>query len=72
MEGQETLYTVKETAERFKVNHRTVLDWIKSGEMACYEVGQSGMIRVGESHIQEYLENHKAEKRENPHDNEEE
>ena len=61
MEEQETLYTVKEVADRFKVNHRTVLNWISNGEMACYQVGYGSMIRVGEHHIREYLDQHRTE-----------
>ena len=61
MEDKETLYTIKEVADRFKVNHRTVLNWIRTGEMACYQVGTGSMIRVGEHHIQEYLDNHRTE-----------
>lgn len=61
MEDRETLYTVKEVADRFKVNHRTVLNWIGTGEMACYQVGTGSMIRVGEHHIQEYLDHHRTE-----------
>lgn len=61
MEEQETLYTVKEVAERFSVGYRTVLDWIANGEMACYQVGNANaIIRIGESHVREYLDSHKT------------
>ena len=60
MEGEEIkLYKVSEVAERFKVNPRTVLNWIREGEMACYKVGNTdAVLRVSEEQIQDYLANH--------------
>ena len=54
-----TLYTVAEVAERFKVSNRTVLNWIREGDLAAYTVGNTNaVLRIGESQIQEYLANH--------------
>lgn len=62
MAEKETLYTVQEVAKRFSVSYRAILDWIASGEMECYRVGNANaVLRISESQIQEYLENHKTE-----------
>lgn len=67
MDEQEKLYTVKDVAERFGVSHRTVLNWINDGEIAFYRVGRErGVIRIGEHHIQEYLETRQIKKAEMP------
>lgn len=59
MEQNETLYTVAEVAERFKVSPRTVQNWIKDGDMAAYAVGKTNaVLRIGESQIQDYLDRH--------------
>ncbi len=56
---ENTLYTVSEVAERFKVSPRTVLNWIREGDLAAYAVGNTNaVLRIGESQIQDYLANH--------------
>ena len=62
MEGEEIkLYKVSEVAERFKVHPRTVLNWIRNGDMAAYKVGNTdAVLRISEDQIQDYLANHKS------------
>lgn len=70
------LYKVSEVAERFKVHHRTVLNWIREGELAAYKVGNTdAVLRISEAQIQDYLANHTSipsEEADDPHDNSEE
>lgn len=66
--GTMTLYKVSEVAERFKVNPKTVLDWIREGDLAAYKVGNTdSVLRISEEQIQEYLKNHESGK-DDPHD----
>lgn len=62
MEGEEIkLYKVSEVAERFKVHPRTVLNWIRNGDMAAYKVGNTdAVLRISEDQIQDYLSNHSS------------
>ena len=77
-EEEMKLYKVSEVAERFKVHHRTVLNWIREGELAAYKVGNTdAVLRISEAQIQEYLANHKSaptddEEVDDPRDNVEE
>ena len=70
------LYKVSEVAERFKVHHRTVLNWIREGELAAYKVGNTdAVLRISEAQIQDYLANHTSipsEETDDPHDKSEE
>lgn len=70
------LYKVSEVAERFKVHHRTVLNWIREGELAAYKVGNTdAVLRISEAQIQDYLANHTSipsEEADSPHDKSEE
>lgn len=75
-EEEMKLYKVSEVAERFKVHHRTVLNWIREGDLAAYKIGNTdAVLRISEAQIQDYLANHSVPPTENvddPHDNEEE
>lgn len=67
--GTMTLYKVSEVAERFKVNPKTVLEWIRDGDLAAYKVGNyDAVLRISEEQIQEYLQSHKSSK-DDPRDN---
>lgn len=76
-EEEMKLYKVSEVAERFKVHHRTVLNWIREGELAAYKVGNTdAVLRISEAQIQDYLANHTSvptdDEVDDPHDNDEE
>ena len=70
METEAKLYTISEVAERFKVNPRTVMNWIREGDLKAYAVGNTeSVIRISESQIGDYLENHPLTNEKTPRDN---
>lgn len=57
---EETILTVPEAAEYLGVNKRTIWKWIQEGSLGCYRVGEGRLIRIGTSHLQEYLKTHEV------------
>lgn len=56
----ETILTVPEAAEYLGVTKRIIWKWIQNGSLGCYRIGDGRTIRVGTSHLQEYLKNHEV------------
>jgi len=51
--------TVKQVAERFRVNPFTVYSWASSGRLPCHRLSKRA-LRFLESDIEKYLKNHKT------------
>ena len=63
MEATKQILTPKEAAEYVGVSYREILDWIKSGELKCYRIGDGNWyIRISIDQIHEYLKNHEIGK----------
>ncbi len=48
----ERIYDVKEVADRYKVNFRTIHNWIKSGKLKAFKTGQK--YQIAESSLIEF------------------
>jgi excisionase family DNA binding protein len=59
-EGRQLL-TTDEVAERLGVTRRTVQNWIKAGELACYQFGEGKGItyRIDPQDLQAFLKKHR-------------
>ena len=57
---EETILTVPEAADYLGVNKRTIWKWIQEGSLGCYRVGDGRTIRIGTSHLQDYLKSHEV------------
>lgn len=62
---EETILTVPEAAEYLGVTRRFVYQLIDQKELGCYRVGTGRIIRIGTSHLLEYLKYHEV-----PHEHE--
>jgi putative molybdopterin biosynthesis protein len=49
----ENLYTPKEVAALWRVSRRTVYEWIKTGRVKAYKLGDT--VRVPESELTQFL-----------------
>lgn len=47
------LYKVREVAEHFGVNPKTVYTWLEDGRLGCYQPNQR-LIRISERHLREF------------------
>ena len=57
---EETILTVPEAAEYLGVTKRVIWKWIQDGKLGCYRIGDGRSIRIGTSHLQEYLKKHEV------------
>jgi len=53
------LYSVKEVAELFNLNYRSILNMITVGELKAYKIG--GVYRISEKEIYRYLQSAEVE-----------
>ena len=56
-------YTVKELADKFKVDRRTIIKFIKVGELKAIKVGRA--YRIREEAVNEFFESNGVENNEN-------
>ena len=56
---QENYYTLKEIAERLKVNYRTVFRWVHGGKLPAYKFGSDW--RVKGSDLDAFIESRRKE-----------
>jgi excisionase family DNA binding protein len=56
-----TLLTTDEVAERLGVTRRTVQNWIKAGELACYQFGEGKgtTYRIDPKDLEAFLKKHR-------------
>jgi excisionase family DNA binding protein len=56
-----TLLTTDEVAERLGVTRRTVQNWIKAGELACYQFGEGKgtTYRIDPKDLEAFLKRHR-------------
>jgi excisionase family DNA binding protein len=56
-----TLLTTDEVAERLGVTRRTVQNWIKAGELVCYQFGEGkgATYRVDPKDLEAFLKQHR-------------
>ncbi len=56
-----TLLTTDEVAERLGVTRRTVQNWIKAGELACYQfgTGKGTTYRIDPQDVEAFLKKHR-------------
>lgn len=56
-----TLLTTDEVAERLGVTRRTVQNWIKAGELACYQFGEGKgtTYRIDPKDLEVFLKKHR-------------
>ena len=52
-EGDKPLLTLREVAQRLRVDERTIARWIKRGELASYKIGRSR--RISERDLRKFL-----------------
>jgi excisionase family DNA binding protein len=59
-EGRQLL-TTDDVAERLGVTRRTVQNWIKSGELACYQFGEGRgtTYRIDPKDVEAFLKKHR-------------
>lgn len=56
----ERLLTTQDVADRLQVKERTVRDWIRSGELPAFDLGQG--YRISEEDLEAFLEGRKRTK----------
>jgi excisionase family DNA binding protein len=57
---EENYYTLKEIAERLKVNYRTVYRWVHAGKLPGYKFGSDW--RVKGSDLDAFIESRRSDK----------
>lgn len=62
MEESPKLYTVAEVARILIVTQNSIYTWISQGIMGCYKIGNGRSIRIGQEHIDAYLNKTKEPK----------
>lgn len=56
----DTVFSSKEVAEKFKVTYLTVFRWIKSGKLKAFKVGKQ--YRVKQEDLEAFIEQSKSER----------
>ncbi len=56
----DTIFSSKEVAEKFKVTYLTVFRWIKSGKLKAFKVGKQ--YRVKQEDLETFIEQSKSER----------
>ncbi len=59
--GYMEFYTLEEVAKELRVNPRTIMRWLKSGQLKGYKLGNSktSLLRIPKTEITKFLEKHK-------------
>ena len=54
-------YTLEEVAKELRVNPRTIMRWLKSGQLKGYKLGKSktSLLRISKAEVSKFLEKHK-------------
>lgn len=54
-------YTLEEVAKELRVNPRTIMRWLKSGQLKGYKLGnsQTSLLRISKAEVNKFLEKHK-------------
>lgn len=54
-------YTLEEVAKELRVNPRTIMRWLKSGQLKGYKLGKSktSLLRIPKTEVVKFLEKHK-------------
>jgi len=54
-------YTLEEVAKELRVNPRTIMRWLKSGQLKGYKLGNSktSLLRISKAEVNKFLEKHK-------------
>ena len=54
-------FTLEQTAEYFNVNPRTIMRWLKQGDLKGYKLGsgRTALLRIPKSEIKTFLDKHK-------------
>jgi excisionase family DNA binding protein len=54
-------YTLEEVAKELRVNPRTIMRWLKSGQLKGYKLGNSktSLLRIPKAEVNKFLEKHK-------------
>jgi excisionase family DNA binding protein len=54
-------YTLEEVAKELRVNPRTIMRWLKSGQLKGYKLGSSktSLLRISKAEVSKFLEKHK-------------
>ncbi|MFH1225737.1 MAG: helix-turn-helix domain-containing protein [bacterium] len=57
-------YTLEEVAKELKVNSRTIMRWLKNGQLKGYKLGNSktSLLRIPKAEVNKFLEKHKITK----------
>lgn len=54
-------YTLEEVAKELRVNPRTIMRWLKSGQLKGYKLGnsQTSLLRIPKAEVNKFLAKHK-------------
>ena len=55
---EEEILTIQEAATYLSVSPRSIWKWVADGTLGCYRIGDGRSIRIGTTHLQEYLKKH--------------
>lgn len=57
-------YTLEEVAKELKVNSRTIMRWLKNGQLKGYKLGngKTSPLRIPKAEVDKFLEKHKITK----------
>ena len=55
---QEKMLTVQEVAQQLRVSEKTVVTWIKQGDLIAFPIGKRG-YRISESDLLDFIERRK-------------
>jgi excisionase family DNA binding protein len=54
-------FTLEEVAKELRVNPRTIMRWLKNGQLKGYKLGNSktSLLRIPKAEVNKFLEKHK-------------
>ena len=54
-------FTLEEVAKELRVNPRTIMRWLKNGQLKGYKLGNSktSLLRISKAEVNKFLEKHK-------------
>ncbi|MBA3826603.1 MAG: helix-turn-helix domain-containing protein [Ktedonobacterales bacterium] len=61
--AENTIYTVEEVARQLSVHADTVRGWIRSGELAAFDLGGRAGYRITQASLDEFVRKRQATKR---------
>jgi excisionase family DNA binding protein len=55
------LYTLEEVAKELRVNPRTIMRWLKNGQLKGYKLGggKTSLLRISKTEVNKFLEKYK-------------